>query len=99
VLAAGVHKRYPREIESAAYFCCLEAVQNVVKHATGATVAMIELADNGVLRFQVRDDGAGFDERAVLPGRARRSPSGSRRRSGCRDGELGRDGRGTGSRP
>jgi signal transduction histidine kinase len=68
VLAAGVSKRYPREIESAAYFCCLEAVQNVIKHATGATVAVIELSDNGVLRFQVRDDGAGFDERAVSAG-------------------------------
>ena len=68
VLAAGVSRRYPREIESAAYFCCLEAVQNVIKHATGATVAVIELSDNGVLRFQVRDDGAGFDERAVSAG-------------------------------
>ena len=33
VLAAGV-RRYPREIESAAYFCCLEALQNAAKHAT-----------------------------------------------------------------
>ena len=68
VLATGVRERYPREIESAAYFCCLEAVQNVAKHATGATVAVIELADNGALRFEVRDDGAGFDERAAAAG-------------------------------
>ena len=33
VLAAGVG-RYPRNIESAAYFCCLEALQNADKHAT-----------------------------------------------------------------
>jgi signal transduction histidine kinase len=68
VLAAGVRERYPREIESAAYFCCLEAVQNVAKHATGATGAVIELSDNGALRFEVRDDGAGFDERAASTG-------------------------------
>ena len=34
VLAAGVG-RYPRAIESAAYFCCLEALQNAAKHAHG----------------------------------------------------------------
>ena len=60
VLAAGVG-RHPREIESAAYFCCLEALQNVAKHAAGATAAVIEVRDDGVLRLQVRDDGAGFD--------------------------------------
>jgi signal transduction histidine kinase len=68
VRAAGVRERYPREIESAAYFCCLEAVQNVAKHAAGATDAVIELSDNGVLRFEVRDDGPGFDERAASGG-------------------------------
>jgi signal transduction histidine kinase len=25
--------RYPQEIESAVYFCCLEALQNATKHA------------------------------------------------------------------
>jgi signal transduction histidine kinase len=68
ILATGVRKRYPREVESAAYFCCLEALQNAVKHATGATAVVIELTDNGVLRFEVRDDGAGFDTDAAEPG-------------------------------
>ncbi|HEX2410629.1 MAG TPA: histidine kinase [Solirubrobacteraceae bacterium] len=64
VLATGT-RRYPREIESAVYFCCLEALQNAGKHAGGAAV-VLELADEGErLRFDVRDDGAGFD-----PGRA-----------------------------
>ncbi len=67
VLAAGVG-RHPREIESAAYFCCLEALQNVAKHAAGATAAVIELRDDGVLRLEVRDDGAGFDQRDVEAG-------------------------------
>ena len=68
VLATGVRKRYPQEVESAAYFCCLEALQNAVKHARGATAVVIELSDNGSLRFEVRDDGAGFDTDAAEPG-------------------------------
>ena len=65
MLAAGVG-RYPRDVESAAYFCCLEALQNATKHATGATV----VGDRPVRRrrpahLEVRDDGAGFDPAAV----------------------------------
>jgi signal transduction histidine kinase len=60
VLAAGV-RRYSREIETAAYFCCLEALQNAGKHAHGATRAVADLSDNGVLRVEGRDDGARFD--------------------------------------
>jgi len=68
VLASGVRKRYPRQIESAAYFCCLEALQNAVKHARGATAVVIELVDDDSLRFEVRDDGAGFGTDAAEPG-------------------------------
>jgi signal transduction histidine kinase len=68
VLATGVADRYPSEIESAAYFCCLEALQNAAKHARGATVALIDITDDGVLRFEVRDDGAGFDSVTACPG-------------------------------
>jgi signal transduction histidine kinase len=58
VLAAGV-RRYSREIETAAYFCCLEALQNTGKHAHGATAAVVDLSDNGVLRMEVREHRAG----------------------------------------
>jgi signal transduction histidine kinase len=68
VLATGV-RRYPCEIESAAYFCCLEAMQNAARHARDATVVVVELCDeDGVLSVEARDDGDGFDERAVTPG-------------------------------
>ena len=60
VLAAGVG-RYSREIETAAYFCCLEALQNAGKHAHGASATVVDLANDGVLRIEIRDDGAGFD--------------------------------------
>jgi signal transduction histidine kinase len=67
VLAAGV-QRYSREVESAAYFCCLEALQNAAKHAQDASAAVIDLYDNGALRVEIRDDGAGFDPHAVAGG-------------------------------
>jgi signal transduction histidine kinase len=60
--------RYPQEIEAAVYFCALEALQNMAKYAN-ATSATITLANpDGVLAFEVADDGAGFD-----PGDARGS--------------------------
>jgi signal transduction histidine kinase len=53
--------RYPQEVEAAVYFCCLEALQNVAKYA-GATQASVRLAaTDGDLRFEVTDDGEGFD--------------------------------------
>jgi signal transduction histidine kinase len=61
-------RAYSRQIESAAYFCCLEAMQNAAKHARDATAVVVELSDNGALRFEVRDDGAGFDAGAVTAG-------------------------------
>jgi len=53
--------RYPQDIESAVYFCVLEAMNNVAKYAE-ATRAEVSLAqDDGHLRFAVVDDGTGFD--------------------------------------
>ena len=60
VLSDGV-ARFPQHVETAVYFSCLEALQNVAKYAD-ATRATIELhADPANLRFAVRDDGCGFD--------------------------------------
>jgi signal transduction histidine kinase len=60
VTAAGV-TRQPIEIESAAYFTCVEAAQNALRHAHGATGVGIRLrqADDR-LHFDVSDDGCGF---------------------------------------
>jgi signal transduction histidine kinase len=61
--------RAPREIESTAYFCCLEALQNAAKHAGPDARAVIELRmEKGCLSFSVRDDGAGFDLGDMRPG-------------------------------
>jgi signal transduction histidine kinase len=53
--------RFPREVESTVYFCVLESLQNAAKHAGGSPVAVSLLASDGELRFEVRDDGPGFD--------------------------------------
>ena len=61
--------RYPPAIESAVYFCCLEAVQNASRHAGPHVHISIRLQGVGqMLRFQVRDDGSGFDPDAALAG-------------------------------
>jgi signal transduction histidine kinase len=54
--------RYRPEVEATVYFCCLEALQNVGKHAgpdARATVRVWE--EQGGLCFEVADNGAGFD--------------------------------------
>jgi signal transduction histidine kinase len=57
---AGQVGRYPQDAESTVYFCALEALQNVAKHAraTAATVRLTGTAET--LEFSVSDDGAGF---------------------------------------
>ena len=60
VLEAGQVGRYPQDAESTVYFCTLEALQNVAKHAR-ASRATVRLAGSGdTLEFSVSDDGAGF---------------------------------------
>jgi signal transduction histidine kinase len=60
--------RYPQEAEAAVYFSCLEALQNVAKYAD-ATRTTIRLAQtDGLLTFEVHDDGRGFDPAAVSRG-------------------------------
>jgi signal transduction histidine kinase len=54
--------RYRPELEAAVYFCCLEALQNAAKHAGEDARAAVTLAeDGGALKFEVSDDGRGFD--------------------------------------
>jgi signal transduction histidine kinase len=53
--------RYGPDVESAVYFCCLEALNNVAKYAEASTVKIRLAHANGELRFDVIDDGQGFD--------------------------------------
>ena len=60
--------RFAQSVETTVYFSCLEAVQNAVKHAHGATRITIRLSAGEQLRFEVRDDGPGFAGEAPSPG-------------------------------
>jgi signal transduction histidine kinase len=53
--------RYPQEAEAAAYFCVLEALQNVAKYAEADAATVRLRQENGELVFEVVDDGRGFD--------------------------------------
>lgn len=57
---SGPADRWPEAVESAAYFACLEAVQNAGKHARASAVHVEVSGGPGELRFRVRDDGTGF---------------------------------------
>ncbi len=52
--------RHPTEVESALYFCVLEALQNACKHAAGARGVAVALgrAPDGGLAVEVVDDGS-----------------------------------------
>jgi signal transduction histidine kinase len=60
--------RYPRDVESAVYFCTLEALNNIAKYA-GATSARVRLSQrDGQVVFEIEDDGRGFDTTATSYG-------------------------------
>jgi signal transduction histidine kinase len=66
--------RLPEPVERAAYFCVLEAIQNMLRHAGAWATARVTLrADDGVLRFEVVDNGVGFDGAAAPEGLGLRS--------------------------
>jgi signal transduction histidine kinase len=67
VVAEGDVGRFPQEVEAAIYFCCVEALQNAAKHAGEGAAARVTIGRHvgsdgrDVVRFDVADDGAGFD--------------------------------------
>jgi signal transduction histidine kinase len=82
--------RLPPDIEASAYFIVAEALTNVVKHAQATTAGVTAAVADGVLRLEIRDDGAGgadpdghglvgiSDRVAALEGRLRiESPRGA----------------------
>jgi len=53
--------RYAQAVEATVYFCAVGAMQNVAAHAHAAAASVRLSASDGDLRFEVTDDGAGFD--------------------------------------
>jgi len=61
--------RYDRSIEAAAYFGCLEALQNAAKHAGASTILVLLEGGDRSLTCTVEDDGGGFDPATTDAGR------------------------------
>jgi signal transduction histidine kinase len=56
--------RFDPEVEATIYFCCLEALQNVGKHAGEGARATLRVWEHaGGLLFEVADDGIGISSR------------------------------------
>ena len=67
-VALGPIGRHPREVEAALYFCCVEALQNAIKHAGATSIVLAGGRDDSTVWFSVTDDGAGFDPAAERSG-------------------------------
>jgi nitrate/nitrite-specific signal transduction histidine kinase len=81
-LRCDLERRHPRELESAVYFCCLEALDNLAGAASGGTRAHVQVRErDGVVEFEVSGDGAG--------GGAGQAPGGSIQRMTDRIAALG----------
>jgi signal transduction histidine kinase len=73
-------------VEAAIYFCCVEGVQNAMKHAgAGATVTVTLGRDEEGVRFAIADDGVGMRE---LPAGKGDGLVGMRDRIGAVGGQL-----------
>jgi signal transduction histidine kinase len=67
-VVAGDIGRLPQEIEAAAYFCALEALQNIAKYAQASGATIEVLLRNGCLELDITDDGVGFDPSMATQG-------------------------------
>jgi signal transduction histidine kinase len=75
VLEADEIGRYSQDTESTVYFCALEALQNVAKHARASAVTVGLSGSGEVLEFSVSDDGTGFPAAAARHGSGLRGMS------------------------
>jgi signal transduction histidine kinase len=65
--------RFDRDVETAVFFCCLEAIQNASKYAAASRIVVSLRCAGGHLAFDVADDGRGFEPALVRRGVGLRS--------------------------
>lgn len=70
VTTAAEGRRLPADVEITIYFCCVESLQNCIKHAgAGVTVTITITESPGTIAFTVADDGPGAEPRVLSSGR------------------------------
>ncbi len=85
---SGLQRRFPPQIEIAAYRIVQEALTNVARHAGVANAVVRLWANAESLGIQVEDAGAGFDPTAPPPGGFTTGLSGMRERARLLGGDL-----------
>jgi PAS domain S-box-containing protein len=85
-----IDERLPTPVETALYRSVQEALTNVVRHAQAAHVQVTLRQVDGTVQCTIRDDGVGFDTRAVQARRGDRGLGliGIRERAGALGGTL-----------
>ena len=85
-MQADLKRRFATDVETAVYFCCVEALQNVAKHCgSGVRVDLCAAEEPSGLRFVIADDGPGFDPAVIT---STRGLTGMRDRVEAIGGEL-----------
>jgi signal transduction histidine kinase len=80
-------RRFPAEIETAAYRIVQEALTNVARHSGADRVEVSVNADKATLHLEIEDNGSGFDTESLLAG-ATAGVSGMRERAIMVGGQL-----------
>jgi signal transduction histidine kinase len=73
VTVEGVDGRHGADVEAALYFCALEALQNIAKHAPAAAATVRLTGTDGLLVLEVEDDGPGYDPAGATAGQGRQN--------------------------
>jgi signal transduction histidine kinase len=60
--------RFDDDVEACVYFCALQAIQNVIRHAGNAPCRVHVHADDDTLSFEISDRGPGFDPAVTARG-------------------------------
>jgi signal transduction histidine kinase len=85
---ANLDRRFPPEIETAAYRIVQEALTNVARHANVCRVRVRLWATDETLSVRVEDEGVGFDVETILTAGASTGLSGMRERVALLGGQF-----------
>lgn len=53
--------RFDPDVEAAVFFCCVQALQNARRHAGGVGISLRLAGTDGMVEFEVSDEGTDFD--------------------------------------